>query len=73
MTNKRKVLEGGGRVYMADIDVARGQEEKDKFAKQYGKVTFDLFIYVFEMSHQFNKVFLLGFLIYDDGFTLLKK
>jgi len=33
----KKVLEGGGRVYMADIDVARGQEEKDKFAKQYGK------------------------------------
>ena len=53
MTNKRKVLEGGGRVYMADIDVARGQEEKDKFAKQYGKVNFDLFIFVFEMFRQF--------------------
>ena len=34
----RRVLAGGGRVFMADIDAKQGAAEKDNFVKEYGKV-----------------------------------
>jgi len=33
----RRVLAGGGRVFMADIDAKQGAAEKDNFVKEYGK------------------------------------
>ena len=36
---KRRILGGGGRVYMADIDTQRGEESRDKLRAQFGQVS----------------------------------
>ena len=38
----RKVLAGGGRVFMADIDVDTGMEAKEKLEKEHGMVKEDV-------------------------------
>jgi hypothetical protein len=34
----RRILKGGGRVFMADIDTALGEQIRDTLAKEFGEV-----------------------------------
>jgi hypothetical protein len=33
----RRILAGGGRVFMADIDTALGEQSRDKFRAEFGQ------------------------------------
>ncbi len=41
---RRRILKGGGRVFMADIDTALGQQIRDTLAKEFGEVNTRKFV-----------------------------